>query len=186
MKICHFLPAKSCQIVRFFRVVRNLQKAQSECLIKFNLKSIKMNLVKRNNSNTNYFPSIIEELFRPDWMGGIQNATTAAVPPVNILETETAFELELSAPGKTKEDFNIELDNELLTIASESKNENTVEDGKFTRKEFSHSAFRRSFTLPETVNPEDIKASYENGILKLSLPKREEALPKPKRLIDIV
>jgi len=146
-----------------------------------------MNLVKRNNSsNSNFFPSIMEELFRPDWMGGIQNGNAnLAVPPVNIRETDTQFEVELSAPGKTKEDFNIEIDNDLLTISSETKTENTTEEGKFTRREFSHSAFRRSFTLPESVKEDDIKASYENGILKISLPKREEALPKPKRMIDI-
>ena len=85
-----------------------------------------------------------------------------------------------------KEDFNIEVDNDLLTISSEFQSENTTEEGKFTRREFSHSSFRRSFTLPETVKDDDIKASYENGILKISLPKREEALPKPKRLIDIL
>jgi HSP20 family protein len=145
-----------------------------------------MNLVKRNNTSSNFFPAIMEELFRPDWMGGIQNPTAPTVPPVNIRETDQSFEVELSAPGKAKEDFNIELDNDLLTISSEFKTENTVEEGKFTRREFSHSSFRRSFTLPETVKEDDIKASYENGILKISLPKREEALPKPKRLIDIL
>jgi HSP20 family protein len=144
-----------------------------------------MNLVKRSNSNNgNFFPSLMEEFFRPDWIGGMQQMNVS-VPPVNIRETDNSFEVELSAPGKSKEDFNIELDNDMLTISSEQKSENTVEDGKFTRREFSHSAFRRSFTLPETVKEDEIKASYESGILKISLPKKEEALPKPKRLIDI-
>ena len=146
-----------------------------------------MNLVKRNSSNSNsLFPSLMEELFRPDWMGGTQTLNTLTVPPVNIRETDNAYEVELSAPGKKKEDFSIEIDNDLLTISSEFKTENnTEEEGKFTRREFSHSSFRRSFTLPETVKEEDIKASYEHGILKISLPKKEEALPKPKRTIDI-
>ena len=143
-----------------------------------------MNLVKRNNST--FLPSLMEELFSPDWMGGIENRNAQIVPPVNILETDRSFEVELSAPGKTKEDFNIEIDNDLLTISSEQKTENTTEQGKFTRREFSHSSFKRSFTLPEIVNTEDIKAAYENGILKISLPKKDEALPKPKRLIDIL
>ena len=145
-----------------------------------------MNLVKRNNSsnNANLFPSLMEEFFRPDWMGGIQN-NSLAVPPVNIRETDQAYEVELSAPGKSKNDFNIEVENDMLTISSEYNTENTTEEGKFTRREFSHSSFRRSFTLPETVKEDDIKASYENGILRITLPKREEALPKPKRLIDI-
>jgi len=145
-----------------------------------------MNLVKRNHSNHNLLPSIMEELFRPDWMGGSQSMNATSVPPVNIKETDTSFEVELSAPGKSKEEFNIEVENDLLTISSEYKSEQTSDDGKFTRKEFSYSAFRRSFALPETVNADDIKASYENGILKINLPKREEALPKPKRLIDIL
>ena len=143
-----------------------------------------MNLVKRTPSNRNFFPSLMEEFFRPDWIGGMQQMNVS-VPPVNIRETDNAFEVELSAPGKAKEDFNIELDNDLLTISSEHKEESTTQEGKFTRREFSHSAFKRAFTLPETVNAEDIKAAYENGILKINLPKREEALPKPKRTISI-
>ncbi len=147
-----------------------------------------MNLVKRNNSNTGstFFPTLMEELFRPDWMGGIQNSTSMTVPPVNIRETDNSYEVELSAPGKRKEDFNIEIDNDLLTISSEFKNENSTEEGKFTRREFSFSSFKRSFTLPETVKEDDISASYESGILRITLPKREEALPKPKRQIDIL
>jgi HSP20 family protein len=146
-----------------------------------------MNLVKRNNSSSpvgSIFPSIMEELFRPDWMGGTQNSGMT-IPPVNIRETEMSYEVELSAPGKRKEDFNIEIDNGLLTISSEYKTENSSEEGKFTRREFSHSSFKRSFSLPETVKEDDIQASYENGILKINLPKREEALPKPKRAIEI-
>ncbi len=145
-----------------------------------------MNLVKRNTSNSNFFPAIMEELFRPDWMGGTHQPNTTGVPPVNIRETDASYELELSAPGKTKEDFNIEIDNDLLTISSEQKSESTSEDGKFTRREFSYTSFRRSFTLPETVKDDSIQASYDAGILKISLPKREEALPKPKRMIDIL
>ncbi len=143
-----------------------------------------MNLVKRNNSS-NIFPSIMEEFFRPDWLGGTQNFNQAMVPPVNIRETDTSFEVELSAPARRKEDFNIEVDNDMLTISSEFKNENTQEQGKFTRKEFTHASFKRSFALPETVKDDDIRASYENGILKITLPKKEEALPKPKRAIEI-
>ncbi|QEE51404.1 Hsp20/alpha crystallin family protein [Flavobacterium alkalisoli] len=141
-----------------------------------------MNLVKRNN--TNGFPFVMDEIFK-DLMGGTQyvNKVTA---PVNIKETENNFLVELMAPGLKKEDFNVELDNDLLTISSEVKTEKTEgEEGKFTRKEFSFSSFKRSFTLPETVNQEAITASYDNGILKLTLPKKEEALPKEKRLIDI-
>jgi HSP20 family protein len=149
----------------------------------FNLKYTTMNLIKRN---TVPFPSIIDELFKPDWLGGIQNFN-ATLPAVNIRETDTNFAIELAAPGKNKEDFNIEIDHNVLTISSEEKNEKEAKDneGKYTRREFSYSSFRRAFTLPETVNSENINAAYENGVLHVILPKREEALPKPKRLIEI-
>lgn len=142
-----------------------------------------MNLIKRN---TVPFPSIIDELLKPDWLGGMQNFN-ANIPAVNIKETETNFAIELAAPGKTKEDFNIEIDHNVLTISSEEKTEKEEKDnqGKYTRKEFSYSSFRRAFTLPESVNADSINASYENGVLHVTLPKREEALPKPKRLIEI-
>lgn len=140
-----------------------------------------MNLIKRN---TVPFPSIIDELLKPDWLGGIQNFNTN-VPAVNIKETDTSFGIELAAPGKKKEDFNIEIDHNVLTISSEEKTEKEETEGKYTRKEFSYSSFRRAFTLPETVNTENINATYENGVLHVALPKREEALSKPKRLIEI-
>jgi len=142
-----------------------------------------MNLVKRNNANR-VFPSVMDELFK-DLMGGTQYVQKA-VPPVNIKETENAFMVELMAPGLKKEDFNIEVDNDLLTISSEIKSEKTEqEEGKYTRREFSFTSFRRSFALPETVKEEDINASYQNGILAIMLPKKEEALPKAKRLVEI-
>ena len=143
-----------------------------------------MNLVKRNYSN---FPSIIDEFLKPDWFGGMQNVGTN-VPAVNIKETDTDFSLELAVPGKNKDDFSIEIDHNVLTISSETKTENEQksENGRYTRKEFSYSSFRRAFTLPDSINSEAINATYENGVLNVVLPKKEEALPKPKRLIDIL
>lgn len=143
-----------------------------------------MNLVKRNYNN---FPSIIDEFLKPDWFGGFQNLQTN-IPAVNIKETDTNYSLELAAPGKVKDDFVIEIDHNVLTISSEVKTENEQKDdnGRYTRKEFSYAAFRRAFTLPETVNTEDINANYDNGVLLVILPKKQEALPKPKRLIDIL
>jgi len=141
-----------------------------------------MNLAKRNTANR-AFPTVMDELFK-DLLGGTQY-THKAVPPVNIRETEQSFTVELMAAGMKKEDFNIEVDNELLTISSEVKAENVEENGKFTRREFGFTSFKRSFTLPETVKEDEINATYEDGILKLTLPKKEEALPKAKRSIEI-
>ncbi len=140
-----------------------------------------MSLIKRNDV---LFPSFMNEIFKPDWFGGMENFN-AAVPAVNIKENETGFELELSAPGRKKEDFNIEIDDNLLTISSETKSENETKEENYTRREFGYTSFKRSFTLPESVDEEKIGASYENGILKFTLPKKEEALPKPKRLIEL-
>ncbi|WP_333600628.1 Hsp20/alpha crystallin family protein [Flavobacterium sp.] len=142
-----------------------------------------MNLVKKNYNN---FPSIIDEFLKPDWFGGLQNFQTN-MPAVNIKEIDTSYSLEMAVPGKSKEDFIIEIDHNVLTVSSEVKTENEQkeENGRYTRREFSYAAFRRAFTLPETVNTENINANYENGVLCIVLPKKQEALPKPKRMIEI-
>lgn len=140
-----------------------------------------MSLTKRNEV---LFPALMNEIFKPDWFGGTQNGRSI-MPAVNIKEKEKEFELELSVPGRSKEDFVIEVDQDVLTISSKVQDEKeTVEEG-FTRREFSISSFKRAFTLPESVATDKIDASYENGILKFNLPKKEEALPKPKRMIEL-
>jgi HSP20 family protein len=142
-----------------------------------------MNLVKRNNANR-VFPTVMDELFK-DLIGGTQYVQKT-LPPVNIWETEKSFTIELMAPGLEKKDFDIQVDNALLTISSERKGEQAVqEEVKYTRKEFTFASFKRSFSLPETINEEGINASYQNGILAITLPKKEEALPKAKRLVAI-
>ena len=141
-----------------------------------------MNLIKRNNSLI--FPSLLDEIFKTDWNGGVQNFNTS-MPAVNIKETELDFKLELFAPGLKKEDFNIEIDQKTLSISSVKNTETEESYENYSRKEFGFTSFKRTFNLPETVNFDAIEANYENGILNLTLPKREEALPKPKRLIEI-
>ena len=138
-------------------------------------------LVKRNNM---LFPSLMNELFKPDWFGGMENFN-GDLPAVNIKEGEKDFMLELAAPGRKKDDFNIEIDNDVLTVSYEVKHEEKKEAENYTRREFTHSAFTRSFTLPETVDVDKIDAKYEDGILTVALPKKEEALPKPKRMIEL-
>lgn len=140
-----------------------------------------MSLIKRNDV---LFPSLMNEIFKPDWFGGMENFKTS-VPAVNIKENDKAFELELSVPGRSKEDFNIEIDENTLTISSEVKHEEETKKENYTRREFSYTSFKRSFSLPESVDEEKIDASYESGILKFNLPKKEEALPKPKRMIEL-
>lgn len=140
-----------------------------------------MSLIRRNNL---YFPSLMNEFFKPDWFGGMERFEST-LPAVNIKEDETHFELELAIPGQKKEDFNVEIDDNVMTISMETKSEEETTEENYTRKEFSYQSFKRSFTLPETVDEDKIEASYEDGILKFTLPKREELLPKPKRTIAI-
>lgn len=140
-----------------------------------------MSIVKRNNL---FFPSLMNDFMGPDWFGGTDKWNTS-VPAVNIKDNTESFELELAVPGMKKDDFTVEIDNDVLTISSEMKSENEETKDNYTRKEFSYSSFKRAFTLPETVEGAKIDAKYEDGILKLTLPKKQEALPKPKRLISI-
>ncbi|GLB53551.1 hypothetical protein NBRC110019_25920 [Neptunitalea chrysea] len=142
-----------------------------------------MSLVKRNNNV--WLPNLLDEFFmKPDFFGGVQNLGTST-PPVNIKDTEKEFFVELAVPGRKREDFNLEVDDNVLTVSSEVKSENEVKDKNYTRREFNYTSFRRAFTLPETVNEDAIKATYEDGVLTITLPKKEEALPKAKRFIEI-
>ena len=146
-----------------------------------------MSLIKRNEAN--WLPSVFDDMLKTDWLGGTTNVNSIGtnIPAVNIQESDENFLVAVAAPGKTKEDFNIELDNDVLTISSEEKKENETTDNKsrFTRKEFSYTNFKRAFSLPETVNSEKISASYNNGVLEIMLPKKEEAKVQPKRMIEI-
>ncbi len=107
-------------------------------------------------------------------------------PAVNITENDEEFSLDFMVPGMKKEDFKINLENDVLTVSAELKEEKKEENRGYYRKEFSYGSFCRSFTLPESIDSENIKASYENGILTVGLPKKEEAKPQPARLIDIM
>ena len=141
-----------------------------------------MSLIRRN---TDLLPGLWNDVFTPDWFGGV-DSNRSNLPAVNIMEGEKDFTLELAVPGQKKEDFNVELDNDVLTISMETQSEVEDKKAEYTRREFRYTSFKRAFTLPESVNQEDIKADYKDGILKFTLPKKEEALPKAKRLIEIV
>ncbi len=144
-----------------------------------------MSLVKFSNQ----MPSVFDRFFENDmfdWSNRNFSNTNTTLPAVNIKEDDDGFEVEMSAPGLDKKDFKIELNNSVLTISSEKEVENETKEGQqFTRKEFSYQSFSRSFTLPETVEGEKIKAKYENGVLSVSIPKKEEAKPKPVKQIEI-
>jgi HSP20 family protein len=141
-----------------------------------------MDLIKRNNNLI--FPSFLDEIFRADWNGGTQDFKNT-LPAVNIKENDVNFTVEVYAPGFKKEDLKVEISQKTLSISSEKECDNETNREHYSRKEYSSNSFKRVFNLPETVNVDAVQANYENGVLNISLPKREEALPKPKRLIEI-
>jgi len=120
-----------------------------------------------------------------DWSDKHFSNTNTTLPAVNIKENENGFEVEMAAPGMKKDDFKINLDNNVLCISSERKVEDNKTEGNYTKKEFSYQSFSRSFTLPDFADDRKIEAKYENGLLMISIPKKEEAKPKPPRVIDI-
>lgn len=149
-----------------------------------------MNILKRNGNYSGSFPTLLNDFFTREmsnWGESNFSNTGTTVPAVNIKEDKDNFEVEVAAPGMKKGDFKIHLDNNLLTISSESNFENEENNqGEYSRKEFSYQSFQRSFTLPkEVVDADNIKAKYSDGVLKLSIPKKEEAKQKPPRMIEI-
>ena len=143
-----------------------------------------MKLVKRNDDWG--LPNLWEDLFNNELFNlPSMAARGTTVPAVNISDNENDFTVEMAAPGMKKNDFNINLDNNVLTISSEQKEEKEQKDKHFTKKEFSYRSFERSFTLPEAVDQEKISAKYIDGVLKVVLPKKEEAKVKPSKLIKV-
>ena len=143
-----------------------------------------MTLLRRANSGYPTFTNLFEDIFSNADNGHIfKNNET--LPSVNIAENSDGFKIEFAAPGLTKEEFKINLDNNVLTVGSEKNEEKEGSNENFTRREFNYSSFQRSFTLPDSANGEKITAEYENGILNIQIPKREEAKVKPLREIEI-
>lgn len=111
--------------------------------------------------------------------------TGITLPKVNIKETPDAYMVDMAVPGLKKSDFQIDLDNQVLSISTETKEESEEKNENYTRREFGYASFKRTFSLPETVDEDKIKASYNEGILSIHLPKKEEAKQKPARTIKI-
>ncbi|MCH1432687.1 MAG: Hsp20/alpha crystallin family protein [Flavobacteriaceae bacterium] len=140
-----------------------------------------MNLIRKQPP---FFPSIIDDFINTNWNLKVPSYSST-VPEVNIKELDFQFEIELAVPGMKKDDFEIELEDGVLSFSSTQEEEQVNEKGKFTRREFSYSSFRRSFTLPDSVDPTKIDATYKEGLLLVLLPKHKEAQPQPKKLIKI-
>ena len=127
-------------------------------------------LTKRSES----FPAFFDDFFKP-WNEWISMGRALTTPAVNITENKNHFEISVAAPGLKKGDFNIDVEGNTLTISSEKEENKEEKYARHTRKEYSYSSFSRSFTLPETVKQDNIEAVYVDGVLKLTLPKKEDA-----------
>jgi len=160
-------------------------------ITKFERRFDNMSLLRKRDSMFPTLPSFFNDFLTRDvndWFSSNFSPTGTTLPAVNIKENDDEYIVELAAPGMSKKDFSIELENDVLTINSEKHDE--VEDkddqGNFYRKEFSYQSFQRCFRFPqEVVNTEKINATYKDGILKLVLPKVEEKKGKPRRHIEI-
>ena len=139
-----------------------------------------MTLVKNNTKDlANFFDDIFN--FSPNWNNNFHQNWN--VPAANIHETNDGFHVELNTPGRNKEDFKINVENGLLTISFEKKEESEQKDYKTIRKEFSYNSFKRSFSLDDnSIDTTNIQAKYENGILKLFVPKKQEVKIAPKQI----
>ncbi|WKD86709.1 Spore protein SP21 [Polaribacter huanghezhanensis] len=140
-------------------------------------------LAKRTDAP--FVPTLFNDLFR-DWSTTNFSETNTTLPAVNIKETQDEFIVDVAVPGMEKKDFKIDLDNDVLTISSEKTVTNEESKENYTRKEYSYRSFKRSFTLPQgIVNRDKIEAVYKSGELKITIPKLEEAKPKPIQLIEV-
>ncbi|MEN6619797.1 MAG: Hsp20/alpha crystallin family protein [Rikenellaceae bacterium] len=146
-----------------------------------------MSLIKRNE-NYPVWSNFVNDFFNQDWIDWSNrnfSLTNTTLPSVNIKEEDGKFVVEMAAPGLEKSDFKIEVNQGILTISSEKKTEIENKEKKYSRREFSYQSFCRSFSLPDSIESEKISAKYDNGILKVEIPKKEEAKIKPTKMIEI-
>jgi HSP20 family protein len=140
-----------------------------------------MTFVKVNNNGHRSLTHFVDEFFQ-GFPAGSAREEGFGFPPVNIHETAEAYHLELSAPGRSKEDFKIAVDGGQLVISFEKKEENKTEEYKTVRKEFSFRSFKRSFNLDDKIDSQGIQAKYDNGVLKLLLPRKEQVKDAAKQI----
>ena len=139
--------------------------------------------------NRGFVPAYWDDFFNDTFFNNTNPAAChGTAPAVNVAEEDMAFKIEMAVPGLSRKDFRIDLENDVLTISSDRKeNKENKEDKKhnYMRREFSYNTFKRSFQLPETIDQENIKASHDAGILTIQLPKKEEVVQKAAKQIEI-
>lgn len=131
-------------------------------------------------------PSFVGDFFGDDLLSNFfDSSNTGTVPAVNITENKDEFTIELAAPGLEKKDFNVDFHNNVLSISCHKEQKSEESDDKIMHREYSYTAFKRSFTLPEGTDGDKVKAAYKEGILIVKVPKKDEAKEKPVRKISI-
>jgi len=139
--------------------------------------------------NRGFVPAYWDDFFNDTFFNNVNRATShGTAPAVNVAEEDMAFRIEMAVPGLSRKDFRIDLENDVLTISSDRKENKEVKEDKkhnYMRKEFNYNTFKRSFQLPETIDQENIKASHDAGILTIQLPKKEEVVQKAAKQIEI-
>ncbi|MFS4481849.1 Hsp20/alpha crystallin family protein [Hyunsoonleella sp. 2307UL5-6] len=148
------------------------------------LMNISKNGSTKNLSHNNW-SNFMDDFFGLKTLPTTFPNTGITLPKVNIRETKDDYFVDLAIPGMKKEDINIDLDNDVLTISADTKAEGSENEENYTRREFGYTSFKRTFTLPDSINYGKIEAAYKDGVLSIQLPKREEAKPKPARTIKI-
>jgi HSP20 family protein len=138
----------------------------------------------RNSNWPTFRGSLLSDFFDDDRFSSpwLRNSN---LPAVNVKETDKAFEVEVAAPGYDKKDFNISIDNGLLVLSAERRQEKESKDDNYTRREFGYESFSRAFNLPANTSEEDISAKYEEGILRLSISKKSQPESNLKKAIEI-
>src|SRR4051812_43691582 len=149
-----------------------------------------MTIVKRNGNLMNQLPTFFDDLLNRDffnWNTSNFSNTNTTIPAVNIKETTDSYDVEVAVPGMSKKDFKVQLDGNILTISSERENrQENNDDQRYISREFSYQSFYRTFTLQkDVVDADKIQARYEDGVLHLLIPKKEEVKQKPPRMIEI-
>ncbi len=142
-----------------------------------------MTLIKRSYPEFPQISNWLEDIFSKDF--DMVNKIKGTIPLVNIKEAKDSFVIEMAAPGMKKEDFELDLDNNILVISAKNEQNEVSKQENYTRREFNYCNFKRAFTLPETADVEKISAKYDAGILVISIAKKDEGKVQQKRKIDI-
>ena len=136
--------------------------------------------------NRNYVPAYWDDFFNDRFFNRVHSWNHQShSPAVNVSEDEKAYRIEVAVPGMSRKDFNLEIEDDVLTISTEKKESKKDQKVNYLRREFNYQGFKRSFQLPETIDQENIEARHESGILTVSLPKREEVIQKAPKQIEV-